>query len=186
MTRCPSGRDSAIATERTRLVPWRPDHRPPFDALHADAYAMRFLGGPLTPHDCKAKMRRYFEAGRDHGVCRWAVEDLVGNLLGYCGVMPQFDLEHPLGTHYDIGWSFFPRVWGRGFATESAKAAITHAAHILDGTPIFAYTDPTNERSIAVMDRLRLTRHREFDFVHRYPSGDWHGLVWSTGPRTRQ
>lgn len=80
-----------------------------------------------------------------------------------------------------MGWNLFRHVWGRGFAAESAQAAITHAARILDKTPILAYTDPANERSIAVMDRLHLTRHSELDFVHRYPTGDWHGLVWSTG-----
>lgn len=163
---------------------WRLDHRPSFDALHADPYAMRFLGGPLAPDECEAKMRRYSEAERDAGICRWAVEDLAGDLLGYCGVMPQSDPEHPLGVHYDIGWSFFPHVWGRGFATESAEAAITHAARILDETPILAYTDPANARSIAVMDRLHLTRRDELDFVHRYPTGDWHGLVWVDGTVT--
>lgn len=64
---------------------------------------MRFLRGPLSPDEAEAKMRRYSEAARDAGICRWAVEDTAGDLLGYCGVMPQCDPEHPLGVHYDNG-----------------------------------------------------------------------------------
>ena len=57
---------------------------------------------------------------------------------------------------FEIGWHLHPETWGRGYATESARAMIARAAEA--GMPeVYAVTDPSNERSQAVCRRLGMT-----------------------------
>src|SRR5437879_9462251 len=77
-----------IRTARAILRPWTDDDRTAFAAMHADAEVMHDLGGPISARDSDRKMDRYATAFAEHGFCRWAVDDLDGNFIGYAGVMP--------------------------------------------------------------------------------------------------
>ena len=130
-----------------------------------------------------AKFERYLLAYQEHGVSRWAVEDADGVFVGYAGVMPRLLADHPLGPHYEVGWRFIRRVWGRGYATESASAALEHAFKHCGLKEIVSYTSPDNLRSQSVMARLKLQRDPLRDFAAEYEAtGLWQGLVWATWP----
>ncbi|MBR1309450.1 GNAT family N-acetyltransferase [Bradyrhizobium sp. AUGA SZCCT0051] len=176
-----------IETPRLRLYHWDDRHRDAFAAMHADADVMADYGGPLGRADSDRKLERYVAAQRDHGISRWAVEDVDGALLGYAGVMPRLSGDHPLGAHFEIGWRFTRRAWGHGYATESASAALRHAIHDAGLREIVSFTGPDNARSQAVMARLKLLRAPARDFTTLTPRGEpWRGLVWtvpSGGPR---
>lgn len=139
---------------------------------------MADLGGPIDRVASDAKLACYRSAFLNYGVSRWAVQDAAGAFVGYAGVMPRPSPDHPLGAHHEIGWRFLRAVWGRGYATESARAALTHAfASGFD--EIVSYTSADNLRSQAVMMRLGLQRDRSRDFVADYAVGElWSGLVW--------
>jgi RimJ/RimL family protein N-acetyltransferase len=125
-----------------------------------------------------AKLDRYAAAFCRHGFCRWAVEGRDGDFLGYAGAMPS-PPDHPLGPHVEVGWRLVRTAWGRGYATEAARAALQDAFVRVGLTEVFAYTAPENLRSQAVMNRLRLTRVPSRDFTANYAvGGAWHGLVW--------
>ncbi|MFE2105185.1 GNAT family N-acetyltransferase, partial [Kitasatospora sp. NPDC059463] len=56
----------------------------------------------------------------------------------------------------EVGWHLHPDSWGRGYATEAARAAL--AKGFADGlTEIHAVVRPGNERSAAVCRRLGMT-----------------------------
>ena len=168
-----------IETPRLRLHQWDDRHREAFAAMHADPEVMADYGGSVSRSESGEKFERYVAAQRDHRMCRWAVENLDGVFLGYAGVMPRLSSNHPLGTHFEVGWRFVRNAWGHGYATESAKAAIRHAVHQIGLSEILSYTSPDNERSQAVMARLNLLRDPSRDFVTRTSSGEpWQGLVW--------
>lgn len=149
--------------------------------MHADPEVMADLGGPATREQSDAKFDRYVQAYREYGTSRWAVEDLDGVFLGYCGVMPRMPApDHPLGFHHEIGWRFKRAAWGRGYATECAKAALEHAIARTGLSDIIAYTGPDNLRSQAVMKRLALRRDPTKDFSFDLPDGAMFPvLVWS-------
>lgn len=169
-----------IVTALARLRRWQERHRDAFAALHADPSVMADYGGPLDRVASDAKFERYRAAEREHGTARFAVEAEDGALLGYAGVMPRMDPAHPRGCHFEVGWRFFPTAWGRGIATECARASLRHAVREVGLRRIIAYTAPDNLRSQAVMARLALARAPELDFVAPDARGTpWHGLVWS-------
>lgn len=166
-----------IRTARTVLRPWRASDLPAFAAMHADAEVMRDVNGPLSQQQSLEKMARYMEAFRQHGFCRWAVDDLEANFIGYAGVMP-IPAGYPLAPGFEIGWRFVRRVWGKGLASEAAAGALRDVFARAPLSEILSYTSPDNHRSQAVMRRLNLERHPARDFVMDVNGRPWTGLVW--------
>lgn len=154
-----------------------------FAALHVDADVMADLGGPISRQEARAKFERYREAWRVHGHGRFAVESPDGLFLGYAGVMPRPAEDQPPGAHVEVGWRFRREAWGRGFATESARAALDDARERLGLTGIIAYTGPDNRRSQAVMARPGLRRAPACDFEWILAGGARAPcLVWEVAP----
>jgi RimJ/RimL family protein N-acetyltransferase len=174
-----------IETPRTRLRCWQEADKDAFATMHAHREVMLDLGGPIDRAASDAKLARYAAAFDRYGFCRWAVESRDGGFLGYAGVMPSGG-AHPLGPHFEIGWRLLRSAWGRGYATEAARAALHDVFARVGLTEVLAYTAPTNLRSLAVMERLCLQRDPSRDFTARYDNvGVWHGLVWvATASRT--
>ena len=77
-----------IDSDRLRLRIWRDSDRNAFAALNADPKVTQDLGGPLDRTASDAKFDRYVAAFEQRGFCRWALERLDGQFLGYAGVMP--------------------------------------------------------------------------------------------------
>jgi RimJ/RimL family protein N-acetyltransferase len=170
-----------IETPRTRLLPWRESDRDAFAGLHAHPEVMRDAGGPLDRSQSDAKFDGYAAAFERYGFCRWAIESLEGDFLGYAGVMPR-GLSHPLGHHADVGWRLVRSAWGHGYATEAARAALHDAFTRCGLREILAYTAPDNLRSQAVMARLGLLRDPCRDFSGPYGGKMWRSLVWVAAP----
>lgn len=165
-----------LETPRLRLQTWHERHRAAFATLSADGEVMADLGGPISRAESDAKFDRYAAAWDADGIGRYAVEDLHGNFLGYTGII--YRHEHPIGPHHDLGWRFMRDAWGKGYATEAAKAALRDAFTRTDISEALAYTAPDNLRSQAVMARLGLVRESSCDFSADFGNGTWHGLMW--------
>ena len=56
------------------------------------------------------------------------------------------------------------RCLGQGYASEAAKACFAHGFGELGLDEIVSFTTRRNERSIAVMERIGMTRDPEGDF----------------------
>jgi RimJ/RimL family protein N-acetyltransferase len=167
-----------IHASRTQLRCWQETDRDAFAAMHADPEVMHDYGGPITRSDSDAKLDRYAAAYLSYGLCRWAIEGRHGAFLGYAGIMPS-RYGHPLGAHFEIGWRLVRHAWGRGHATEAARAALDDAFVRVGLAEVMAYTSIDNLRSQKVMDRLQLLRDPSRDFTADYDSGEgWRGLVW--------
>jgi ribosomal-protein-alanine N-acetyltransferase len=64
-------------------------------------------------------------------------------------------------------WALLPEHWGKGYATEAARAMVSYAFDELELGRIVATTENDNVRSIAVMKRLGMT-------IERNPSDEPH------------
>jgi RimJ/RimL family protein N-acetyltransferase len=157
-----------IRTERLVLRRWRPDDREPFAALNADPEVMEHLAGLMSREESDAFVDRIEANWRERGFGLWAIEvpDEAG-LIGYAGLA-----VHPFMTTPEIGWRLARRFWGRGFATEAARAALTDAFERVGLAEVVSFTVPANVRSTRVMERLGMTHDPRDDFDHpRFPPG---------------
>jgi RimJ/RimL family protein N-acetyltransferase len=170
-----------IRSDRLALRSWRDSDRDAFAALNAVAELTQDLGGPLDRAQSDAKFDCYVAAFDRHGFCRWAIEDSDGQFLGYAGVMPSRS-GHPLGPHADIGWRLKRSAWGRGYATEAARASLRDVFERVRLKEVLAYTSVDNVRSRAVIERLDMQRAASLDYSEPLGAGMWRGLVWVARP----
>ncbi len=84
--------------------------------------------------------------------------------IGICGLIKRDLLEHP-----DIGFAFLPAYWSKGYGFESAAAVLTLARDVLNFTRVVAITDPDNEASIGLLERLGLRFERMIRFSEDEP-----------------
>jgi RimJ/RimL family protein N-acetyltransferase len=161
-----------IETPRLRLRAWKPEDRAPFAALNADPRVVEFLPGPLAREESDAVADRIEAHFAAHGFGWWAVEiPSVAPFVGFIGLArPRFTAHFT--PCVEIGWRLAAEHWGRGYATEGARAALEFGFTRLGLSEIVSLTVPANIRSRRVMEKLGLTHNPADDFDHRFlPEG---------------
>ena len=143
-----------LETERLRLRLWRDDDLEQLERLNSDPRFTRFLNvdGAVYPPgwsaDKLARMRRHWE---EQGWGTWAVEERdTRRFVGSAGL--QFHRLWP--DDVELGWGVDPDLWGRGYATEAARAALGHACHALGFPRVVSILHPENAASIRVAEKL--------------------------------
>jgi ribosomal-protein-alanine N-acetyltransferase len=66
----------------------------------------------------------------------------------------------------EIGWRLAADDWGRGLATEGAKAVVRYAFDALGLDSLVSFTVPANVRSLRVMEKIGMNRDPAEDFDH--------------------
>ena len=74
-----------------------------------------------------------------------------GQSIGMCGLIKRAELEN-----VDIGYAFLPRFWLKGYAVEAAAAVKAYARDVLGLKRLVAITDPANQGSIRVLEKIGL------------------------------
>jgi RimJ/RimL family protein N-acetyltransferase len=156
----------SLRTARLLLRPWRDADVAAFEELNADPEVMEFLR--VLP-DWADRARAHWET---HGFGQWVVE--IPGTASFIGVVGLNSISYP--AHFtpavEIAWRLARAYWGRGYATEAARAALDYGFEKLGLAEIVATTVPANRRSRQVMERLGMTRAPEDDFAHpRVPEG---------------
>jgi RimJ/RimL family protein N-acetyltransferase len=72
--------------------------------------------------------------------------------IGMCGLIKREELPD-----VDIGFAFLPAYWNRGFASEAATAVMKHAEQTVKLKRIVAITNPDNDASIKLLQRMGFT-----------------------------
>jgi RimJ/RimL family protein N-acetyltransferase len=76
------------------------------------------------------------------------------------GRLPSFGGTPHRTPEVGLFWALFPDQWGRGYASEAARALVSYGFEELELARIVATTEHDNLRSIAVMRRLGMTIER--------------------------
>lgn len=152
-------------TERLILRPWEARDLDAFAALNAHTEVMRFFPATLTREETAAFIDRA-TALDDRQLGFLAVEEKAsGDFVGAVGMAP-LKQEMPFAPGVEIGWRLARQHWGKGYASEAARAWLHHGFETLDLAEIVAFTYVGNEPSQRVMQRLGMTRDPADDFEH--------------------
>ena len=155
-----------VETERLRLRTWKPEDREPFARMNADSRVMEFFPGVLSRSESDALADRIETHFSERGFTFFAAELRESEeFIGFVGLAePSFD------THFtpcvEIGWRLVSDHWGRGLATEAARAVLRHGFEALRMREIVSFTVPGNVRSRRVMEKIGMTRDPVDDFDH--------------------
>lgn len=156
----------SIVTERLLLRRWRDTDRLPFRKLNSDPRVMEFMPRQLAPEASDELILRIEEHFERHGFGPFAAELREdGAFLGYVSLwVPNFEAHFMPAV--EIGWRLSADYWGRGLATEGARAVVHHAFAELGLESLVSFTVPENLRSRRVMEKLGMFHDPRDDFDH--------------------
>ena len=145
-----------VETERLFLRGYELEDFPVFSRIWGDERVVRPLSiGPLGQEEAWGRFCRYVGHWNLLGFGTWAVvEKSSGEIIGEMGL---FDFKRDLGPEFEgdpeQGWAMAPEAQGKGYATESALAALAWGrAHFADFDP-FCIISPVNHPSLRVADK---------------------------------
>lgn len=99
----------------------------------------------------------------DHGVGRLAVIEKKSNLLiGWSGLKLLTQEVNGYKNVYDLGYRFLPEYWGKGYASESAKASLDFGFNGLKIDIIYAHAHSENHASNHVLRKLGFRKTGDF------------------------
>jgi RimJ/RimL family protein N-acetyltransferase len=155
-----------LQTARLRLRRWRPTDAEPFAAMNADPRVMEYFPKLLTCEESDTLIARIEERFERSGFGLWAVEVIeTSQFAGFIGLsVPHFEAHFTPCT--EIGWRLAAKVWGRGLATEGARAVVDFGFESLGLDQIVSFTTVANIRSRRVMEKLGMTHDPADDFAH--------------------
>jgi len=155
-----------LRTERLILRPWRASDLTPFAALNADPRVAATLGGPQDRAFSDALAARILQEFETAGYGRWAVEvPGVAPFIGFVGLAAPSFAAH-FTPCIEIGWRLAFDHWGKGYATEGARAALDFGFREAGLKEIVSFTAQSNTKSRAVMERLGMHTDPKDDFGH--------------------
>jgi ribosomal-protein-alanine N-acetyltransferase len=127
--------------------------------VFSDPEVMRYLpsGVPVSRDRTRDVLRRFDEGWDLRGIAPWGV-DLIstGELIGHCGLRHVDELPGEVEVLYALGRDH----WGRGYATEGARAAVGFGFDRLGLERILAFAIPGNRASRRVMEKVGMTYQR--------------------------
>ena len=157
---------SEIRTSRLWLRPWRGDDRDAFAALNADPAVMEYFPAVLSRAESDELADRIEAHFARHGFGLWAVE-VSGSaaFVGFLGLsVPSFQAHFT--PCVEISSRLRRDCWGRGYATEGARAALRFGFEELALDEIVAFTVPANLRSRRIIERIGMQHSLADDFDH--------------------
>jgi len=155
-----------VRTERLLLRSWRESDREPFAAMNGDPRVMEHFETTLSRAQSDAFVERMEKRWLENGFGLWAVE-IPGEapFIGFVGLStPAFDAHFT--PCVEVGWRLAAEHWGRGYATEAARASVHVGFAELALPEIVSFTVPENHRSLRVMEKLGMLRDPNDDFDH--------------------
>ena len=157
---------AVLRTERLVMRGWAEADRAPFAEMNADPEVMEHFPSTMTRDASDAFVDRIEQHFAERGYGLWVVE-ADGEFLGFTGLqVPRFQVdwmderEQPV---LEVGWRLRRSVWGRGYATEAAAAALEFAFGQLGRGEVVSFTVVGNLRSRAVMERVGMRHLTDYD-----------------------
>ncbi len=152
-----------ITTDRLIIRHWKDDDIEPFIQMNSDPLVMKYFPGTMSKEQTLqfvSRITRYFE---EHNYGLFAVQEKAGGeFIGFIGFShPRF--ESFFTPCVEIGWRLCAKHWGKGLATEGARACLVYGFTALNFDRIYSFTAVPNIPSVNVMKKIGLKHIGEFN-----------------------
>lgn len=156
-----------LCSERIKLRQWKQADLAAFALLNQDPRVMRFFPSPLNAKQSNQLAERLKALIAEKGWGFWALELIEsGEFIGFVGLNSiEVDSGIPNAPFVEIGWRIDADHWGKGYAPEAAKLALSFAFHQLKLDAVYSFTSVLNLPSQRVMQKLGM-QNIEQDFEH--------------------
>ncbi len=115
---------ATLRTDRLLLRNWTAADAAPFAAMNADPLVMEHFPKALDAQESAEMMEHLQHAIRRDGFGFWAVEvNESGLLAGFVGLQRVTNAALAFAGAVEVGWRLDRAFWGRGIASEAARAA---------------------------------------------------------------
>jgi RimJ/RimL family protein N-acetyltransferase len=152
-----------LSTDRLLLRRWRQEDLDPYAELCADPAVMRWIGNGRvrTREECAKAISAFERAWDEHGFGLFALElQASGRLIGFVGLsVPDFLPE--ILPSVEIGWRLAADQWGKGLATEGARATLAFGFGQAGLDRIVSIHQVGNDASGRIMEKLGMRLERE-------------------------
>jgi len=157
-----------MRTEHLVFSPWSEADWLALKPIATDPEVMRYISDGLPWPDDRIQefVERQMTCLRECGFCMWRLlEPDTDQMIGFCGLQPLANTPD-----IEIGWWLARSHWGRGLATEAARAVLHDGFERAGLDRIVAVAQPANGASRRVMEKLgmryeRDTQHKGVDVV---------------------
>ena len=157
-----------IETERLILRKWQKEDAEPYYLINQDSKVIEFFSGSKTTDQVSSFIQACNNEinSKNYGLFAAELKE-TSNLIGFIGLsFTGTDFNAPFTPAVEVGWRLGSQFWGKGYATEGARACLDYGFNKLDLKEIVSFTYHLNLRSIAVMERLGMNRDLNGDFNH--------------------
>ncbi|MGN6466377.1 MAG: GNAT family N-acetyltransferase [Rhizobiaceae bacterium] len=156
-----------IRTPRLLLRNWEERDRDLFHRINSDPTVMEFFPFRRDRAEADVKMDELTAAIERDGFGFAAIETAAsGQCAGFAGLSRPKGLPMFPPDTVEIGWRLAPEFWGKGYASEAARAWLAFGFETLGLEEIVSFAVASNRRSTAVMERIGMRRDPSGDFDH--------------------
>lgn len=156
---------TSLQTERLVLRQFREDDLDAMAPIWADPEVMQHIGEGQTRDraSSEAMLARFQRHWDEHGFGLWAVVPLGSDEpVGWAGLSVPAFLPAVMPA-VEVGWLLARAQWGKGYATEAARAAAAYGFGELGLDRLISLVYLENTASAAVAERLGMTRSEQVD-----------------------
>ena len=154
----PENEDAIVETDRLFIRVWKEQDQSLLHSIMSNADVMRYVWDykPATIEQIQDFIRKCIREADKRGWTTWALilkEDQ--SLIGYCGFLTRNYGEYKGET--EIGWLVAKEHWGKGIATEAAKAVLDFGFSSWKFDRVIASARSENTQSVKVMIKIGMS-----------------------------
>lgn len=160
-----------IETERLVVLPFAAEDLDFSLRFQADSAIMRHIGdGARTPDQIRARHGQFIRHAARHGFSLGKViVKETGSIAGQAGLIHLgFDDDNP---EIEVAYAFLPEMWGKGYATEVARACVDWGFANLDVPRLVGLLVEENAASKAVLMKVGMKPDPTVPQYSRYGIG---------------
>ena len=152
-----------LETERLLLRQWQEKDLDIFTAMNQDDEVMRYFPNKRTAAQTKEFYEIISKEFSEYGYGLYAVEEKCsGDFIGFVG-FHHANMEVDFCPCIEIGWRLDKQYWGKGYATEGAKACLKHGYETLGFDKVYSFTANQNTPSQRVMQKIGMRFEQNFE-----------------------